>query len=89
MPSSNCGYATGLAGLIADLGLSAEHYLEYLAGEAGRPINAVRKRQRRTTYSAYPSSCSRANRSGVTTVALLEQRLGEAGLAIGDKATAA
>ena len=90
MPSSNCEYATGLAGLIADLGLSAEHYLEYLAGEGRETYQRCQEEAAADHVFGVPFFLFQGEPFwGYDRLALLEQWLGEAGLAIGDKATAA
>ena len=78
-----------VARLIADLGLSDRHYLEYLAGRAvglrtlsGGGCRGPRVRRALFLFAGEPFW-------GYDRFALLEQRLEEAGLAIGDKVTAA
>jgi 2-hydroxychromene-2-carboxylate isomerase len=79
-----------VARLIAELGLSDQHYLEYLAGEGRTAYDRCQEEAAADHVFGVPFFLFAGEPFwGYDRLALLEQRLEEAGLAIGDKATAA
>src|SRR5262249_42597903 len=79
-----------VARLIAELGLSDRHYLEYLAGEGRAAYERCQEEAAADHVFGVPFFLFAGEPFwGYDRLALLEQRLEEAGLAIGDKVTAA
>ncbi len=79
-----------VARLIADLGLSDRHYLEYLADEGRETYERCQQEAAADHVFGVPFFVFEDEPFwGYDRLALLEQRLAEAGLAIGDKVTAA
>jgi 2-hydroxychromene-2-carboxylate isomerase len=79
-----------VARLIADVGLSDRDYLEYLAGDGREAYERCQQEAAADHVFGVPFFLFAGEPFwGYDRLALLEQRLREAGLAIGDKATAA
>ena len=79
-----------VAGLLADLGMSDRHYLEYLAGEGREAYECCQQEAAADHVFGVPFFLFAGEPFwGYDRLALLEQRLAEAGLAIGHKVTAA
>ena len=79
-----------VAWLIAELGLSDQHYFEYLAGEGREAYERCQAEAAADHVFGVPFFLFAGEPFwGYDRLALLEQRLAEAGLAIGDKLTAA
>src|SRR5262245_27895418 len=79
-----------VARLIADIGLSDRHYLEYLAGQGREAYDRCQAEAAADHVFGVPFFLFAGEPFwGYDRLALLEQRLEEAGLAIGDKVTAA
>jgi 2-hydroxychromene-2-carboxylate isomerase len=79
-----------VARLIADIGLSDRHYLEYLAEEGREAYDRSQAEAAADHVFGVPFFVFAGEPFwGYDRLALLEQRLEEAGLAIGDKVTAA
>src|SRR5215471_9653581 len=79
-----------VARLIADIGLSDRHYLEYLAGEGREAYDRCQAEAAADHVFGVPFFLFAGEPFwGYDRLALLEQRLEEADLAIGDKVTAA
>jgi 2-hydroxychromene-2-carboxylate isomerase len=82
--------AKAVARLIAELGLSDRHYFEYLAGEGRAAYECCQQEAAADHVFGVPFFVFAGEPFwGYDRLALLEQRLAEAGLAIGDKLTAA
>ena len=76
-----------VARLIAELGLSDQHYFEYLAGEGREAYERAQQEAAADHVFGVPFFLFAGEPFwGYDRLALLEQRLEEAGLAIGDKA---
>src|SRR5262245_55565893 len=81
--------AEAVAQLIAELGLSDQHYFEYLAGEGLEAYERCQQEAAADHVFGVPFFLFAGEPFwGYDRVVLLEQRLAEAGLAIGDKVTA-
>src|SRR5262245_841606 len=79
-----------VARLIADLGLSDQHYFEYLAGKGREAYERCQQEAAADHVFGVPFFLFAGEPFwGYDRLVLLEQRLTEAGLAIGDKVTAA
>jgi 2-hydroxychromene-2-carboxylate isomerase len=79
-----------VAGLLADLGMSDRDYLEYLAGEGREAYDCCQQEAAADHVFGVPFFLFAGEPFwGYDRLALLEQRLAEAGLAIGHKVTAA
>jgi 2-hydroxychromene-2-carboxylate isomerase len=78
-----------VARLIADLGLSDQDYFEYLAGEGREAYECCQQEAAADRVFGVPFLFAGKPFWGYDRLALLERRLEEAGLAIGDKVTAA
>jgi 2-hydroxychromene-2-carboxylate isomerase len=79
-----------VARLIADVGLSDGHYREYLAGEGREAYERCQEEAAADHVFGVPFFLFDGEPFwGYDRLALLEQRLEEAGLATGDEATAA
>jgi 2-hydroxychromene-2-carboxylate isomerase len=79
-----------VARLVADIGLSDRHYLEYLAGQGREAYDRCQAEAAADHVFGVPFFLFAGEPFwGYDRLALLEQRLEEAGLAIGDKVTAA
>ncbi len=79
-----------MARLIAELGLSDQHYFEYLAGEGREAYERAQQEAAADHVFGVPFFLFAGEPFwGYDRLALLEQRLEEAGLAIGRKVTAA
>ena len=79
-----------VARLVADLGLSDRHYLEYLAGEGREIYERCQEEAAADHVFGVPFFVFDGEPFwGYDRLALLEQRLAEAGLSIGHKVTAA
>ena len=82
--------AEAVAQLIAELGLSDQHYFEYLAGEGREAYERCQQEAATDHVFGVPFFLFAGEPFwGYDRLVLLEQRLAEAGLAIGDKDTAA
>src|SRR5262245_49899445 len=78
------------ARLIADLGLSDQHYFEYLAGKGREAYERCQQEAAADHVFGVPFFLFAGEPFwGYDRLVLLEQRLTESGLAIGDKVTAA
>jgi 2-hydroxychromene-2-carboxylate isomerase len=79
-----------VARLIADLGMSDRQYFEYLAGEGRETYERCQQEAAADHVFGVPFFLFAGEPFwGYDRLALLEQRLAEAGLAIGDEVTAA
>jgi len=79
-----------VAGLLADLGMSDRRYLEYLAGEGREAYECCQQEAAADHVFGVPFFLFAGEPFwGYDRLALLEQRLAEAGLATGHKVTAA
>jgi len=79
-----------VAGLLADLGMSDRRYLEYLAGEGREAYECCQQEAAADHVFGVPFFLFAGEPFwGCDRLALLEQRLAEAGLATGHKVTAA
>jgi hypothetical protein len=94
-PSRNSFFASSkkpeaVARLIAELGLSDRHYFEYLAGEGREAYERCQQEAAADHVFGVPFFLFAGEAFwGYDRLALLEQRLEEAGLAIDHKVTAA